>query len=159
MLTELEKKKKAVRFIIIMGASCIAILVGVYFLSRKETRIVKKTHENGVDKEVWVYRSDIFGRRKKVKEFVYFENGNKECEVDYRHGKVNGWARMWYESGQLRLEATYKNDKAHGVRRAYHENGQLFCRAEYENGKLMRRKNWDEDGNEIYLDMDRPDPF
>ena len=86
---------------------------------------------------------------------TYFDNGKQEAQVDYKHRKVNGWARMWYKDGTLHMEATYINGKTHGVRLAYHENGRLFCRAEYENGKLLRKKNWDEKGNEIYLPLDR----
>ena len=136
-----------------------AVLTGLVWFGREEIRVVKKRHDNGRAKEEWVYKRDILGRQEKVKEYVYFESGCKECEVDYRRGRVNGWARMWYESGQLYVEATYKNDRPHGTRLAYHENGQLFCRACYDNGKLLKRENWDEEGNEIYLDMERPDPF
>jgi hypothetical protein len=154
-------KRRARGFILIagIGAVAIAIAAGVVCLKHEEITVVKKWHENGKPKESWVYRKDILGRQEKVKEFVYFESGRKESEVDYRDGKVNGWARMWYENGQLFLEATYKNSKAQGVRNAYHKNGQLFCRAEFEQGRLVRRDNWDEEGNEIHLDMDRPPPF
>jgi hypothetical protein len=149
------------RFFLLLGAGVVsaAIVAGVVCLSGKDIAVVKKWHDNGKPKETWVYRRDVFGREKKVRELVYFESGLKETEVDYRDGKVNGWARIWYKSGQLFLEATYKDNKMHGVRRAYYENGQLFCRAEFEEGQLVRRENWDEEGNEIYLDMDRPPPF
>jgi hypothetical protein len=149
------------RFLLVLGVGAvgIAIAAGVVCLKREEVTVVKKWHENGNPKETWVYTRDVFGRQEKVKEYVYFESGMKESEVDYRSGKVNGWARIWYESGQLFLEATYKDSKMHGVRRAYHKNGQIFCKAKFEQGRLVERENWDEEGNEIYLDMDRPPPF
>ncbi|MCP3876121.1 MAG: hypothetical protein GY699_23620 [Desulfobacteraceae bacterium] len=108
-----------------------------------------------MDKEVWVFKKGIFGKKKKIMELTYFKNGDKGSEVNYKNGKVNGWARMWYESGQLHLEATYKNSKTHGIRTAYHENGQIFCRAKYKNGEILHKRNWDENGKEIYLPIDR----
>ncbi|MBW1769015.1 MAG: hypothetical protein JRJ65_18460, partial [Deltaproteobacteria bacterium] len=111
---------------------------------------------NGRDREVWIYKIDSLGKKEKIKEISYYKNGNVEAEIDYKDGAVNGWARLYYESGKLHVEATYKNNKTHGVRNAYHENGQRFCRAEYDNGKILSRKNWDEQGNEIYIDMERP---
>jgi antitoxin component YwqK of YwqJK toxin-antitoxin module len=135
------------------------ILLGLVYVRQDGIRVVKGRHENGAAKEIWLYKRNILGKTEKYKEIAYFENGIKEYEVDYKNGRVEGWGKMWYESGQLRWEATYKANEPHGVRKAYYENGQLFCLAEYENGVLLRRKNWDEQGNEIYIDMDRPDPF
>ena len=120
---------RSCRRLLLIAAVCavtVGILAALAGLWRGEIRVVKKWHDNGQAKEVWVYKRDFLGRQEKVKEFVYFESGVKECEVDYEHGKVNGWARIWYESGQLFLEATYRDSQMHGVRRAYHENGQLF---------------------------------
>jgi antitoxin component YwqK of YwqJK toxin-antitoxin module len=68
---------------------------------------------------------------------------------------VNGLAQMWYKNGKLHVEAQYRNNKTHGTRISYHENGQVFCRAEYEDGELLKKRNWDENGNEIYLPIDR----
>jgi len=118
-------------------------------------RIVQAKYENGIDKEVWVYKKNIFGGKEKIKALTYYKNGNIETEVDYKCDKVNGWARMWYEDGLLYVEGTYKDSKPHGVRTAYHKNGKIFCRAEYDEGKLLHKENWDEEGNEMYLPLDR----
>ena len=154
-----KKRKWLVGLFVIIGliVAGVTLLGGLRHSEHDEIRVVKAKYEEGKDKEVWLYKRNIFGKKKKIKEIVYFKNGNKENEIDYKHGKVNGRARMWYENGSLRVEATYKDNKTHGVRIAYHQNGQIFCRAEYDEGKLLRKKNWDEEGNEIYLDMDRPD--
>jgi antitoxin component YwqK of YwqJK toxin-antitoxin module len=154
------KKKKMVRFIVFIGIIVLSVLGvkiirGIHHFKSDEIRVVKAKYEEGMDKEVWLYKRNIFGKKKKIKEIVYFKNGNKENEIDYKYGKVNGRARMWYENGRLRVEATYKDNKTHGVRIAYHKNGKVFCRAEYDEGKLLRKKNWDEEGNEIYLPVDR----
>lgn len=143
---------------IVIGALIISVLlsaVGIGYLWEREIMIVKARYENGNSKESWIYKKKIIGEKNKIREVTYFRNGNKKTEVDYQHGKVNGWARMWYENGKLHVEATYKDSKTHGVRNAYHENGKVFCRAEYDNGKLLRKQNWDENGKEIYLPLDR----
>jgi antitoxin component YwqK of YwqJK toxin-antitoxin module len=159
-----SNRKGMTRFFAITGfiVLSVTILWGIHYFGSNEIRVVKAKHENGVDKEVWVYKRNIFGKKKKIREMTYFDNGNKESQVDYKHRKVNGWARMWYKDGKLHMEATYSNGKTHGVRLAYHKNGRLFCRAEYENGELLKdengkykKKNWDEEGNEIYLPIDR----
>lgn len=156
METESKKNGKN-RFLTVTGIIilCVAIFLGIHHLKSEDIKVVKSKHDNGLDKEVWVYKKSIFGKEKKIKELFYYDNGNKESEINYKKGKVNGWARMWYKNGKLHLEGTYKNNRTHGVRIAYHENGQVFCRAEYENGKLLRKENWDEEGNEIYLPLDR----
>lgn len=152
------KKNRKNRFFTVTGLIilCIAIFFGIHYLIKAENiRVVKSKHDNGLDKEVWVYKKSIFGKKKKITELLYYDNGNKSSEIDYKKGKVNGWARMWHKNGDLHVEATYKNSRAHGVRVVYHENGQVFCRAEYENGKLLGKENWDEEGNEIYIPIDR----
>jgi antitoxin component YwqK of YwqJK toxin-antitoxin module len=164
MGTGFIKRKRLVGFFVIVGIIALSIIVlrGTHAFRFNEIKVVKAKHDNGMDKEVWVYKRSIFGKHKKMREMTYFDNGNKQSQVDYKHGKVNGWARMWYEDGTLHMEATYKNGKTHGVRLAYHKNGRLFCRAEYADGELIKdengeykKQNWDEEGNKIYLPLDR----
>ena len=157
METEFKAKKRTTGFFVIIGivVASVTMLWGAHYFTYDEIRVVQSRYENGMDREVWVYKKNMFGKKKKIKEITYFSNGNKEHEVNYKHRKVNGWARMWYKNGKLRVEATFKNDRVHGVRTAYHENGQVFCRAEYKHGKLLRKRNWDEKGNEIFLPVDR----
>lgn len=153
----LKEKQRKTKLLVVIGIifAFVPICWVIYHHGHNEIRVVQLKHENGVDKEVWIFKKHIFGNKQKFKEITYFENGNKESEVNYKNGKVNGWARMWYKNGQLHVEAKYKNNKTHGTRTAYHENGQVFCRAKYKNGKLLRKRNWDENGNEIYLPIDR----
>jgi len=157
METGFKEKKRMVRFFAIIGiiVASVTILWGIHYFKYDEITVVKTKHENGMDKEVWIYKRSIFGKEKKIKELTYFSDGKKETEVNYNNGKVNGRAWMWYENGKLHVEAIYKDDKVHGVRMSYHENGKKFCRAEYKNGKLLKKQNWDEKGNEIYLPVDR----
>ncbi|MBT8349709.1 MAG: hypothetical protein KJO26_00510 [Deltaproteobacteria bacterium] len=133
----------------------VSVFLGLHHFKQEEIRVVKIQHESGTDKEVWIYKKSIFGKKKKTKELVYYSNGNKESEIDYKKGTVNGWAKLWYKDGMLHAKATYKNGKNHGIRTAYHKNGRIFCRAEYKKGELINKKNRDEEGNEIYLPIDR----
>ena len=153
----MKKKKSTSRSVVITGLiiSIIAVLWGLQHFKQDEIRVVKIQHENGTDKEVWIYKKSILGKKHKIKELVYFSNGNKESEIDYKKGMVNGWARLWHDDGKLHAEATYENSKVHGIRTTYHKNGKIFCRAEYNKGELIHKKNWDEEGNEIYLPIDR----
>jgi len=157
METRSTEKKKVLKPSVIIGVIilCAAIFVGINYFKPGRIAVVQAKYENGVDKEVWIYKRKLFGKKVKVKEISYFANGNKESEREYKNGKVNGWARLWHESGQLHMEATYVDNIVHGTRIAYHKNGQMFCKAEYENGKILRKKNWNEEGKEIYLPLDR----
>ena len=151
-----EKKKKIIKPSMIIGVIVICTLVfGVFYFRSGEVKVVKEKYDNGVAKEVWIYKRNLFGKKTKIKEISYFSNGKKESEREYKNGKVNGMARMWFKNGQLYMEATYKDNKVNGERIAYYENGQMFCRAYYENGKIIRKKNWDKEGKEIYLPLDR----
>lgn len=152
-----KRNKKLIEILVFMGIIVLSMKIfGVtHPFKFVEIRVVKAKYEKGLDKEVWIYKRNIFGKKKKLKEIVYFENGKIKVEINYKKGRVNGWARIWHKNGSLHVEATYKNDKCHGVRVAYHKNGKVFCRAEYNEGKLLRKKNWDEEGNEIYLPLDR----
>jgi hypothetical protein len=154
---DLKGNNRNAKLFVIIGiiVAGIAILGGTHYFTGNEVKVVQSKHENGIDKEVWVFKKSILGMKKKVLEITYFSDGSKESERNYKHGKVNGWARMWYKSGQLQVEGIYKNNKPHGVRTAYHENGQPYCRAKYKHGKLLGKKNWDENGKEIYLPLDR----
>ena len=157
MEAQSTEKKKWLRHSVIIGIIILgaAIFLGIYYFKPGKVTVVQAKYENGLDKEVWIYKRPLFGKKIKTKEISYFSDGKKESEREYQNGKVNGWARMWFKDGQLYMEATYKDNKVHGKRIAYHENGQKFCIAEYENGKIIRKKNWDKEGKKIYLPLDR----
>jgi antitoxin component YwqK of YwqJK toxin-antitoxin module len=155
--TGLKEKQRKTKFFVIIGIIFMFVLIswGIYHHEHNEIKVVQAKYENGIDKEVWVFKKHILGNKQKIKELTYYDNGNKESNINYKNGKVNGLVRMWYKNGKLHVEAQYKNNKTHGTRISYHENGQVFCRAEYNNGELLQKRNWDEKGNEIYLPIDR----
>jgi len=103
MNTELKRNRFFTVTVLVL--LCGAILFGIHLLNKPENlRVVKSKHDNGLDKEVWVYKKSIFGKEKKIKEFVYYDNGTKLSEIDYKKGKVNGWARLWFKNGGMNDE-------------------------------------------------------
>jgi len=42
----------------------------------------------------------------------YYKNGNKEEEITYENGELNGLSKTYFKDGTLKTEGTYKNDKA-----------------------------------------------
>ena len=154
-----EKKKvrgRISRIFVLAGLTVFAVAVLGYTLHQGTSEVIQNKYPDGKIKEIWLYKGKVLGKKKKIKEIHYFNNGTIESEIDYRNGRVNGWAKLYYPGGKLHVEAPYRNGHVHGVRMSYHESGKKFCMAEYDNGKLLNKKNWDESGNEIYLDLDRP---
>ena len=49
------------------------------------------------------------GKMITYKDFVWYENGQKEWEKTYKDGKKDGLWTRWYESGQKESERTYKD--------------------------------------------------
>ena len=43
----------------------------------------------------------------------YFENGQKEQEITYKYGILNGSIKHWYSNGQMAIEGKYQNGARH----------------------------------------------
>ena len=54
----------------------------------------------------------------------WYENGQKEFEVYYKDGKVEGLAESWYENGQKKGKLNYKDGKRDGLWLEWYDNGQ-----------------------------------
>jgi antitoxin component YwqK of YwqJK toxin-antitoxin module len=84
----------------------------------------------------------------KVKEFKYYENGNKEYESYYLNGKrhrENGPAyKGWYENGNKWYEYYYLNDKRHRENgpayQSWYENGNKWYEYYYLNGEEVSKE-------------------
>ena len=76
-----------------------------------------------------------------------YDNGQKECEGEYKDGKEHGTWTFWYENGQKSAEGEYKNGKEHGPGTLWHENGQKWAETEYKDGEEVGTWTyWNEDG-------------
>ena len=53
----------------------------------------------------------IYKNNEKIKEILYWDNGNKWNECDYKNGKQDGKGHEWRENGILMYEYNYKNGK------------------------------------------------
>ena len=82
------------------------------------------------------------------KYITYFNNGQKQTEINVAEGKENGLVTWWYENGQKELEENYKFGKKTGLRTEWHENGR---KQSEQNFKYDMRDGltitWDIDGN------------
>jgi antitoxin component YwqK of YwqJK toxin-antitoxin module len=74
----------------------------------------------------------------------WFEDGQKESEINYHDGKKNGLATEWYENGQKESEINYeegekvsetdyKDELENGLASRWYENGPKKSETNYEN--------------------------
>ena len=73
-------------------------------------------------------------------EYVFYENGQKEGEVHFKNGKLDGLSTLWHENGQKADEIPYKNGKTDGLWTQWYENGQKKVERHYKDGKEVSRK-------------------
>jgi antitoxin component YwqK of YwqJK toxin-antitoxin module len=79
-----------------------------------------------------------------------FENGpdgTLRAEQDWRLGRRDGMLREYSSSGRLLAEVPYKDGVLHGLGRWWHDNGQPAREKDVQAGTVLRRREWDEDGN------------
>jgi len=73
----------------------------------------------------------------------YFENGNKQGEGRYSHGKRVGDWKWWHESGSVQSLGNYgKDGKFNGEWKSFYENGQLAGERNYKSGKKVGQWKW-----------------
>jgi len=82
-----------------------------------------ETYENGNIKSITSHK-ETRNRIEKVKEVEYYEKGQKESEIHYKDGKVDGLWTIWWENRQKKEERTYKDGKPDGLYTNWDENGQ-----------------------------------
>ena len=80
-----------------------------------------------------------------IKEF--YENGQLQDERNFKDGMQEGISKTYFESGQIDSEVMYKNNLKEGLGKFYYESGKLKSEANYKDGKLIDRKDYDEEGN------------
>lgn len=126
----------------------------------------KRYYQNGqLEEESYYENSRLHGQRK-----FYHQNGQIRSEVimkndDDTHGSrgfMHGWNKDYYENGQVRFEGLYQYGIKEGVWKYYYESGQLKMTESYKKvlkkkhntriGGPIKRKCWDENGQEIDCD-------
>ena len=82
---------------------------------------------------------------KTEKDILYWSNGQKKCEGNYKDGELDGVKTEWYFSEMWTpekktlpkmREETYKYGEKNGVLAWWYSNGQKGCEATYKNGEL-----------------------
>ena len=66
---------------------------------------------------------------------VFFKNGKKQSEINYKDGVQNGQTVVWYRNGQKAEEYTLKNGLVEGSYSRWHANGQIEEVYTKKNGK------------------------
>ena len=77
----------------------------------------------------------------------WYENGQKQSEVTFKDGKINGLVTYWYENGEKKSEGTYRNGKKDGLFTWWYGNGKKEYEGTYKDGKKISVKEWNEDGS------------
>ena len=79
---------------------------------------------------------------------IYYENGQKKGEGNYKEGKQDGLWTWWDENGKKKREGNYKEGKLDGLWTHWYENGQKKSEGTVKEGKLDGlRTEWDENGH------------
>ena len=79
---------------------------------------------------------------------VWYDNGNKWREVEYKEGILEGKWIIWHENGNKMSEGDYKEGELDGKYIEWHENGNKSSEREYKKGKLEGKWiQWHENGN------------
>ncbi|MDC0157063.1 toxin-antitoxin system YwqK family antitoxin, partial [Verrucomicrobia bacterium] len=76
----------------------------------------------------------------------FYENGQKEAEVNYKDGKKNGIETWWYWNGQKSWEGNLKDGKEDGLFSWWYESGVKEFEGNYKDGKLMSAEVWKPNG-------------
>jgi hypothetical protein len=65
---------------------------------------------------------------------IYFENGQKRFEGNYKDGKEDGPHNAWHKNGQKSSEGNWKNGWGVGTHTRWFDNGQKDTEGKYKNG-------------------------
>jgi len=81
--------------------------------------------------------------------FALYDGGWLESECGYLHGQKSGIERSWFSPDQLEYEAALSWGVIHGKERRWYQNGQLEEETDVDRAIVLRRTQWDRDGNVV----------
>jgi len=118
--------------------------------SLNEEPVTGKFYDNWWDEEgneEKVYMGNLLNGKREGKWVSYYHsNGKKECDSNYKDGKIDGLWTWWFENGQKKGELTYKDGKK-GLRTGWYKNGQKEREVHYKDGDYDVIRRWNEDGS------------
>ena len=86
---------------------------------------------------------------------LYYPNGILKSVWVTKSGMLNGIKREFNENGILQTATNYKNDVISGMHNIYRRDGSLWIKEMNHNGKLVSRREFNEEGlvilEEIFL--------
>lgn len=130
-----------------LGASLFfTLLLGCTNSTKEE---VVEQYESGNKKKVITYQINQKSE-KKIKEEMFYENGQKRYSGEFSNNKKAGEWKFWYKDGTIWSHGFFKDGLRTGPSRVYHENGNLFYSGTYHNGE--KHDEWvfyNEQGQEI----------
>lgn len=100
-------------------------------------RFVAASHPNGKP-EVVIYMKGTGDDAVKIKEKVYYPNGQMEYVGTFKDGVEHGTWVYYYEDGTKKFLENWLNGAEHGVHYDYAPDGQIRRELHYEQGKLLR---------------------
>jgi len=79
------------------------------------------------------------GKKINYIQYSYYPSGEKKAEVNYK-GDMNtldGTFTVWYKNGQKRMEDNYRDNKADGKWTSWNENGQIMLERNFKDGECI----------------------
>ena len=76
----------------------------------------------------------------------YYSTGVLKHVQCFNKGVLDGITREYGEDGILQKATNYENNKVEGMRNIYYPDGSLWTKEVYSAGKLVARKEFDEEG-------------
>ena len=77
---------------------------------------------------------------------LWYENGQKKEEENYKDGELDGLLTWWYENGQKKVEETFKDGKWDGLATVWFDNGQKSREETFKDGKMVSATAWKPNG-------------
>ena len=107
----------------------------LFFQGDEMQRHVVRTHPNGQD---YVVMYTVGLENERVKEELFFENGQLDYVGHYKNGQEHGeWIYYW-PNGNLKSYELYKRGKEDGIHYDCDENGARIKEYHYMNGTLVK---------------------
>ena len=75
----------------------------------------------------WIYNGKVT---------IFYETGEKEVELNWVDGKIDGLRKEYYESGKIKDITRYVNGVAEGDYNSFYESGAKYIHFKYLNGKV-----------------------
>ena len=72
----------------------------------------------------------------------YYDNGQKQYDIEYKNNKIDGIAKYWDEKGNIINEVHYVNDKFHGKWTGFYPNGNVSHIIHYYYGEKHGKEIW-----------------